>query len=165
MEKDKTIFDFLGNVFCMYGITTALLILFALLFGDSAKEISGMFWLGNEGIPLDVLAEFLLTSFLITGIQYLFFSEKVFRHMSVNWRTICMLGSILIVTSLAIWRFAWFPINMWQPWVYFLLSFLISVAISIGVMYLKTKDEDRRLKEGLERMQEKWKEEETGEEE
>ncbi|MFQ7552110.1 MAG: hypothetical protein ACLRMZ_19620 [Blautia marasmi] len=76
-----------------------------------------------------------------------------------------MLGSILIVTSLAIWRFAWFPINMWQPWVYFLLSFLISVAISIGVMYLKTKAEDRRLKEGLERMQKKWKEEETGEEE
>ncbi|MFQ7552109.1 MAG: hypothetical protein ACLRMZ_19615 [Blautia marasmi] len=76
MEKDKTIFDFLGNVFCMYGITTALLILFALLFGDSAKEISGMFWLGNEGIPLEVLAEFLLTSFLITGIQYLFFRKK-----------------------------------------------------------------------------------------
>ena len=76
-----------------------------------------------------------------------------------------MLGSILIVTSLAIWRFARFPINMWQPWVCFLLSFLISVAVSIGVMYLKTKDEDRRLKEGLERMQEKWKEEETGEEE
>lgn len=164
MEKDKTIFDFLGNAFCIYGITMALLIVFALAFGESAKEISNLFGLGNKGIPLKVMAEFLLTSFLVTFMQYLFFSEKVFRHMSERKRTVCMLVSILIITSLAIWGFGWFPIGMWQPWLLFFLSFLISIAASIGIMCLKTKVENRKLEEGLKRMKEKWNEDKAGEE-
>lgn len=165
MEKDKTIFDFLGNVLCMYGITMALLIVCAMVFGESAKEISSLFRLGNKGIPLEVMAEFLLTSFLVTCMQYLFFSEKIFRHMSGNKRTVCMLLSILLITCLAIWRFGWFPIDMWQPWACFFLSFLISGGIGIGVMCLKTKAENRRLGEGLEQMKAKWKEDEKGKEE
>lgn len=141
----------------------ALLIVFALIFGESAKEISSLFLFGNQGIPLAVMAEFLLISFLTTCTEYLFFSEKVFRHMPGNKRAACMLLSTLTITSLAIWRFGWFPPGMWEPWIYFLLSFLVSVAVSIGVMCLKTKVENRRLEEGLERMKKKWKENETGE--
>lgn len=162
MERDKTIFDFLGNVLNMYGITMVSLIVFTMLFGESAKEISSLFRFGSKGIPLEVMAEFLLTSFLVTCMQYLFFSEKVFRHMSGNKRTICMLFSIFLITCLTIWRFGWFPIDMWEPWACFFLSFLISVGVSIGVMYLKTKAENRRLGEGLERMKAKWKEDEKG---
>ena len=165
MEKDKTIFDFLANSFCIYGITMAMLIIFALLFGESAKEISSLFGLGNKGIPLEVMAEFLLTSFLVTSMQYLFFSEKLFRHMSEHKRAVCMLVSILSIIGFAIWGFGWFPIDMWQPWVCFFLSFFISVVVSIGVMSLKTKIENRKLEEGLERMKEKWKEDKVGEEE
>lgn len=158
MERDKTIFDFLGSVFCIYGISMALLIVFALLFGESAKEISSLFGLGNKGIPLKIMAEFLLTSFLVTCMQYLFFSEKLFRRISGNKRPVCMLISILIITSLSIWKFGWFPVDMWEPWAYFFLSFIASVGVSIGVMYLKTTAENRKLEEGLERMKEKWKE-------
>lgn len=165
MEKDKTVFDFLGNVFCIYGITMTLLIVLTLLYGESAKEISILFRLGNKGIPLEIMAEFLLTSIAVTCMQYLFFSEKVFRHMSGHKRTVCMLFSTLIITSLAIWRFGWFPIDMWEPWICFFLSFFICVGASMGVMYLKTKAENRRLEEGLERMKEKWKEDENGREE
>lgn len=158
MEREKTIFDFLGNVFCMYGISMALLIVFALLFGESAKDISNLFRLGNKGIPLEIMAEFLLTSFLATSMQYLIFSEKIFPHMSGNKRAVYMLVSILVVTSLAIWKFGWFPVDMWEPWAYFFLSFIASVGVSMGVMYLKTNAENRKLEEGLERMKEKWKE-------
>ncbi|MFR2645697.1 MAG: hypothetical protein ACLTAF_06615 [Blautia coccoides] len=159
MEKNKTVFDFLGNMFCIYGITAAMLILFALAFGETAKEISGMFRLGKQGIPLEVMAEFLLTSFLVTCMQYLIFSEKIFKHMSGNRRTVYMLLSIFVITSAAIWKFRWFPVNMWEPWACFFLSFFVSVLVSIGVMRLKIKAEDRKLEEGLKRMKEKWKEE------
>ena len=91
-----------------------MLILFALAFGETAKEISGMFRLGKQGIPLEVMAEFLLTSFLATCMQYLFFSEKIFKHMSGNRRTVYMLLSIFVITSAAIWKFRWFPVNMWS---------------------------------------------------
>ena len=128
MEREKTIFDFLGNVFCIYGITATILILIAFFFGETAKEISGIFRLGRQGIPLEVMAEFLLTSFLVT----------------------CM----------AIWGFGWFPVNMWEPWVCFIVCFAISVAVSIGVMRLKMKAEDRKLEEGLNRMKKKWEGEE-----
>ena len=69
MERETTIFDFLGNVFCIYGITATILILIAFFFGETAKEISGIFRLGRQGIPLEVMAEFLLTSFLVTCMQ------------------------------------------------------------------------------------------------
>lgn len=165
MERDKTIFDFLGNVFGIYGITMSLLIIFALLFGEKAKEISTMFELGNKGISLTIMAEFLLTSFLMTCTRYLFFSEKVFPHMSEYKRAACMLLTNLLIVCLAIWGFGWFPIHMWEPWLCFFLSFLVCVAISAGIMYLKTKAENKKLEEGLERMKEKWKEDKTGEEE
>lgn len=112
---------------------------------------------------MEIMGQFLLTSFLVTCMQYLFFSEKVFRHMSGNKRAVGMLLSVLGITSLEIWIFGWFPIDMWEPWVYFFLSFLISTGISICVMYLKIKAENRRLEEGLERMKEKWNEDEVGE--
>lgn len=85
--------------------------------------------------------------------------------MTETKRAVCMLLSILSITSLAIWRFAWFPIDMWEPWACFFLSFLISVGVSIGVMCLKTKAENRKLEAGLEKMKEKWKEKEAGEKE
>ena len=97
MEREKTIFDFLGNVFCIYGITATILILIAFFFGETAKEISGIFRLGRQGIPLEVMAEFLLTSFLVTCMQYLFFSEKLFKRLSGTGRTVCMLLSILTI--------------------------------------------------------------------
>lgn len=158
MERDKTIFDFLGSVFCIYGISMTLLIVIALIFGESAKEISNLFKLGSKGIPLEIMAEFLLTSLLVTCMRYLFFSEKLFGHMSGNKRTVCLLLSIFIITNLAIWKFGWFPIDMWEPWACFFLSFSVSVLVSIGIMYLKTKAENRKLKKGLERLKEKWKE-------
>lgn len=160
MEREKTIFDFLGNVFCIYGITATILILIAFFFGETAKEISGIFRLGRQGIPLEVMAEFLLTSFLVTCMQYLFFSEKLFKRLSGTGRTVCMLQSILTITCMAIWGFGWFPVNMWEPWVCFIVCFAISVAVSIGVMRLKMKAEDWKLEEGLNRMKKKWEGEE-----
>lgn len=163
MERDKTIFDFFGSVFCIYGISMALLIVIALMFGESAKEISNLFKLGSKGIPLEIMAEFLLTSLLVTCMRYLFFSEKLFGDMSGNKRTVCLLVSIFIITNLAIWKFGWFPIDMWEPWAYFFLSFSVSVLVSIGIIYLKTKAENRKLERGLERMKEKWKEDKAEE--
>ncbi len=51
-------------------------------------------------------------------------------------------------------------VNMWEPWVCFIVCFAISVAVSIGVMRLKMKAEDRKLEEGLNRMKKKWEGEE-----
>ena len=159
MEEKKTIFSFLGNVFCVFGISMALLMVFCRLFGGMAGEISSMFRLGKEGIPVDIMAQFLTVSFIITGIQYLIFSEKLLRRWSVLARTMTMILIVVAVLSVFICLFGWFPLGMWEPWVRFLTCFLICFGVSTLLMRLKTRLENRKLEEGLARMREKWEEE------
>ena len=159
MEDKKTIFSFLGNVFGVFGISMTIMMVFSQLFGEMAGDISAMFRLGKEGIPVEVMAQFLAVSFIITGIQYLLFSEKLLRRWSVLARTMTMILMVVAVLSIFICLFGWFPLGMWEPWVMFLVCFLICFGVSTVLMRLKTRLENRKLEEGLARMREKWREE------
>ena len=143
----------------MYGISMAMMMVFCQIFGEAAKEISSMFLLGREGLPLGVMAEFLILSFLITGLQYLFFAEKLFRRWSVLLRTAAMLLSVVVIMAVFICLFGWFPIRMWEPWAMFLLCFAVSFGVSTVLMRWRTRLENRKLEEGLARMREQWEEE------
>lgn len=162
MEEKKTIFNFMGSVFCMYGISMALMIVFCHLFGEAAQEISNLFRLGKEGLPIEVMLQFLTVSFLITGIQYLIFSENMFHGWSVQVRTVAMILAVVTIMAVFICLFGWFPVRMWEPWAMFLLCFGGSFGISMVLMRWKTRLENRKLEEGLARMKEKWEEEEDG---
>lgn len=162
MEEKKTIFNFLGSVFCMYGISMALMIVFCRLFGEAAQKISNLFRLGKEGLPIEVMWQFLVISFLITGIRYLLFSENMFTGLSVLFKTVVMILAVVALMAMFICLFGWFPVRMWEPWVMFLLCFGGSFITSMALMRWKTRLENRKLEEGLARMKEKWEEEEDG---
>ena len=68
MEERKTIFDYLGQVFTIYGISIALMCVFCVLFGDGAKDFSSLFALGKEGLSTATMAQFLVISVCIVGI-------------------------------------------------------------------------------------------------
>lgn len=155
MEERKTVFDYLSQTMVVFGFSVLVLNIFCLAFGNSAKDFSALFALGNQGIPAKVAFEFLVISALITGIRFLFFTDIWIKKMPVWARTICMSVSIITVIAVFIVRFGWFPIDMWQPWVMFLICFVVSFAASFLVMTIKEKVENKKMEEALKHFKEK----------
>lgn len=155
MEEKKTIFDYLTQVMIIFGFSMLTMNIFCLLFGDTAKDFSTMFALGNRGIPANIVFQFLGISVLIAGIRFVFFTDIVIKKMPVWVRYICMLTSVVLVIAVFIILFSWFPVDMWQPWAMFFLCFGLSFIGSCFVMLIKEKTENRKMKEALQRLKER----------
>ena len=161
MEGRRTIFNYLGQVFTVYGVTILLLNVLCMLVGQDAQGYSAMFALGAEGLSVSIMLQFLLVIAISTAWNFLFFSDKFFQKMSMTMRIIGMLLAVLLTIVFFIPLFGWFPVDLWQAWVGFFVGFSVCTAVSIVITLLKTKIEDRKLEEALQRA----KSEEYGEEE
>lgn len=148
MEKRRTIFDYFGSVFMVYGITIIMLLIITQVIGN---DPSNMFSLGSEGLSTALLIQFLIISCIIIGLQYVFFTEAVFKEMSQILRTIGMLGTILIVMSTMIILFDWFPDGEVISWILFISFFLASFGVSITIVAAKERLENKQMAEGLDR--------------
>ncbi len=152
MEKKKTIFDYMIHVMCIFGFTMLTLTVFCLIFGNSAKEFSAIFELGNQGVSAKITFQFLFLAILITGIRFLFFTDTLIKKMAIWLRTICMLSTVIIVIIIFILAFQWFPTDLWQPWIMFFICFAICFLGSYLVMVIKEKAENKQLEDALQRL-------------
>lgn len=139
MEERKNIFDYLGEVFCIFGITVTILCVFCILFGEDAREMSTLFQMGREGLAVVTMGQFFIVSVLTTTVRVLFFTDILIKHLSVAFRTAGMMVSTVLIVILFSFLCGWFPINMWQPWVMFGLCFAASAGISTAVAYCRKK--------------------------
>ena len=155
MEEKKTIFDYLAQVMIIFGFAMLVLNIFCLFFGNAAKDISAIFELGDQGIPVEITFQFLFISALITGLRFVFFTDIIIKKMSIWLRTICMLTIVVIIIAAFIFFFNWFPVNMWQPWAMFFVCFGLSFLGSCLVVIVKEKVENKRMEEALRRLKEK----------
>lgn len=158
MEERKTIFDYLGHVLCIFGFMMIIMMVFCKAVGENAKGLSSMFQLGGQGLAFTTMLQFLVVAVLIEGVRILFFTDILIKKLSILFRCIGMLTTILIIIVIFIVIFEWFPIHMWQPWLMFLLCFGICFGISTIVMNVKEKMENKRMEEGLARLKRQWKE-------
>lgn len=155
MEKKKTVFDYLAQVFTTFGFTMLVMNIFCLIFGDSAKEFSAMYELGSQGIPVNIAFQFFCISILIVSVRFVFFTDGVIKKMLIWLRTICMLAAIVAIIAAFIIAFHWFPTDMWQPWAMFFLCFGLSFLGSYFVMSIKENTENKKMEEALKRLKEK----------
>ena len=155
MEEKRTIFDYLAQVLIVFGFAMLMINVFCLVFGNSAKEFSSMFELGNQGIPTKIVFQFFCVSVLIVGMRFIFFTDMIIKKMPIWLRTICMLTAIVIIIAAFVILFHWFPADMWQPWAMFLICFGISFLGSYFVMVIREKVENKRMNEALQRLKEK----------
>lgn len=155
MEKGKTVFDYLGQVMIVFGFTMLALNIFCIIFGDSAKDLSAMFELGNQGIPVGIAFQFLCVSALTICVKLVFFTDMLIKNMPIWLRTICMLATIVAIIIVFSVLFHWFPVDMWQSWAAFLISFGLSFLGSYLVVVMKEKTENRKMEEALRRIKEK----------
>lgn len=159
MEEKKTVFDYLAQVLIVFGFGMLMLNIFCLAFGNSAKEFSAMFELGNQGVPVAIAFQFLCVSVLIVGARYIYFTDALIKKMPVWLRTVCMLTTAVMIIAVFVIVFHWFPADMWQPWAMFFICFGISFLGSYLVTAIKEKTENRRMEEALQRLKKKEKEE------
>ena len=155
MEEKRSILDYLAQVLLIFGFTMAVINLFCLTFGASAKGFSAMFALGNEGIPVEVVFQFFMIAIFIVALRVVFFTDALIRKMAPWLRILCMMTGIVIIIAVFVAVFHWFPVTMWQPWGMFLLCFGISALGGYLVTVKKEKEENRRMAEALERLKAK----------
>lgn len=152
MKNQKTVFDFLGQVFLLFGITVMMLLVISFVVGNEVRNYSVMFSLGNEGLSAGTLLQFMLVSFIINGLEFVFFTESWIKVGSERLRTIGMLVSIFIFMSLFVYLFKWFPMNSLVPWLMFFVFFFVSFGVSVVIVAWKEKIENKKMADGLNRI-------------
>lgn len=151
MENRPTILKFLQRVFVIYGITTLILNIFTLIFGDAAKEMSTIFSFGNGALGVKTAMQFLLAVFILVLIETLFTTDIFIKKMKNPMRICLVFVSIFVVISLFIVFFGWIPTNMALPWIMFIICFAISSAVSTIITAYSEKQENKKLDEALKR--------------
>lgn len=154
MEEQKTIFDYLGQVMITFGFSIMTMSVLCLLVGEEAQDVSTIYSLGKEGLPVDTILQFLGVAVCITGLRFLFFTDRIIKQMTITMRTVCMVTVIVAVIVLCTVAFGWFPVDMWESWAAFFLTFFLCFAGSLLVMHLKEKAENRKMEEALRRIKE-----------
>lgn len=152
MKKKETVFDYIGQIFVSFGFTVVALNIFCILFGEEAREYSTIFSLGGEGLSVQTMLQFLLTSSIIVTLRFVFFTDGLIKKVSIAIRTIGMFGSIIVMMALFVYLFGWFPVNMWQAWAMFFICFGVCAGVSVAVSALNEKLENKKMEEALQRL-------------
>lgn len=155
MEDRKTIFYYLNQVFCIFGITILIIAVFSVMFGEKARAFSTMFALGEEGVPVKTMGQFFLSSVLLVGFRFLFFTEGIIKNLSLVKRTACMLCSALGTIAAFVYFCGWFPFYMWRAWLSFFICFGVCFTTSLFITRWQEEMENRKMEEGLKRIKEK----------
>lgn len=155
METRKTIIDYLGQVLSLFGFSMLFMAVTTRLIGEDTKSYI-LFSLGSKGISVGVMFQFLLLSAVIIFIKYVFFTDWLIKTMSVVKRTIMMGIVVFIISSIFFILFQWFPITLWQAWIRFFICFILCFIASILITTVKNYLENKKLKDGLDRLQEQW---------
>ena len=150
MNQKNSIFGFLNHVLVIFGITVVCLMVFVALFGEEAEGVSTIFGLGDQGITISTLLQYLLLSVLITALRLLYFTDKFMKKASIALRTVLMFVSIIIAIAVFAAVFGWFPVHMWQAWLAFFVCFAVSAGISTAVSVIKEKSDNEKLQAALE---------------
>ncbi len=150
--KDKLldIYKFISQVLIIFSVTLLFITFNGIFAGETVKDYSTLFSLGNKGIAFDTVLQILLSSIIVTLINNIFFSEKIFKNMMTLWKSILMIITIIITIVLFVICFKWFPINLIEAWVGFFVSFGGFFLVSTVIMVTKTKREAKKYDELLE---------------
>lgn len=155
MEENKTIFNYITQLFATYGIMVAIFMIFGVTIGNLANGHSSLFALGTLGFSTETLFQLLLLATIITLAQITFLTDRWIKNMGLILRNICFFGCIVIVMAVFAAVFVWFPIKEVKAWIGFGASFFVCTAVSIVISKLEEKAENKKMQQALHRFQEK----------
>lgn len=154
MDKRFTIFGFLGQVFMIYGITTGLLNIFCMLFGNIAADYSSMFSLAGSGISVATSLQFLAAVTIVIVLRSIFMTDLLIKNMPLAARITTMFASVFAVILIFVFIFGWFPANDPIAWIMFVVCFIVSCAVSVAISTAAERQENKKLDEALKKIKE-----------
>lgn len=149
MKKKDTVFDYVNSIFVIYGFVILCMCLFCVLLGDAAKDYSTLFALGSQGLTVNTMLEFFLLAALIATLKFVLFADGKIKNVPLAARVVIMFGAVIVIMVFFVVWFGWFPINIWEAWVSFLVSFLICAIVSAVLSSVKERYENKKLEEAL----------------
>ena len=154
MMKKRSVLGFLADLFMIYGITTAILNIFCILFGAEAQGFSSIFAIGGSGVSTAVSFEFLLTIACMMGVRYIFMTDIFIKDMSLAARTVLMFIAAFLLGCGAVALFGWFPVDLPLAWILIIVCFTVSCSVSTAISLAAEKQENRRLEQALKKYKE-----------
>ena len=154
MDKKPTIFDYLSQVFMIFGITILLLNIFCLIFGEATRDFSAIFALGSEGLSVKTMLQFLLAVAVTITFKFVFMTDLIIKKMPLLARIVVLFASSFLNIMVFIIVCGWFPVNNLLAWIMFLISFAVSCTASTLVSMLWERTENKRLAEALHKLKE-----------
>lgn len=152
MIKKSTVFDYFIQIMVIWGISVLSICLFCSLFGEAAKQYSSMFQLGQSGIAITTLMQYLLLSVIITSLRWLLFTDICIKRVSIMIRTILMFVCVIVSVGILAAVFQWFPVDDMKSWFMFFVCFFICACVSVAVSAAKEKSDNQKMQEALEHL-------------
>ena len=96
MEEKKTVFNYISQLFAIYGIVIAIFLVINLIIGNEAGTISTLFSLGSTGLSTKTLIELFLLVVIVTIDDNVFHTDLLIKNMSLILRNILFFAVILV---------------------------------------------------------------------
>lgn len=152
MEDRKTIFNYIGQMFSIYGVMIVIFVVINLIIGDNAGSVSTLFSLGKTGLSTATLLELLLLTLIVTAAQSIFLTDVVIKNMALIVRNVLFFATILVAITVFASVFGWFPLNDPAAWIGFIVSFAVCAAVSAFLMRFEENAENKKMQEALNRL-------------
>lgn len=151
MEDNKTIFNYISQVFATYGIIIAIFIILGCIIGEKAEGYSTLYEYGNQGFSIATLIQLFAMSVVISIGQILFLTDKWIKNLSIMIRSALFFIVVILAIVFFVIAFEWFPINDAKAWFGFLLSFAFCSLIGVVISRLREQAENKKMGQALDR--------------
>ena len=96
MEDKKTIFNYVGQMFSIYGVMIMIFIVINLIIGNEAGSVSTLFSLGSAGLSTATLLELFLLVLIVAAAQNIFLTDILIKNLALIVRNILFFATIHI---------------------------------------------------------------------
>ena len=149
MEDKKTVFNYISQLFAIYGVVVAIFVAINLIIGNEAGSVSTLFALGSTGLSTKTLIELFVLVIIVTIADNIFLTDLVIKNMPLLVRNILFFSVILVTITVFAAIFGWFPLDNISSWIGFIVSFSVCAVISSILMRLEENAENKKMQEAL----------------
>ena len=150
-EDRKTVFGYLSQLLATYGAMVVIFVVFGLCIGNGTAGYSTLFEMGGKGLTMSTLLQLLMLSVLVTVVQVIFLTDLLIRNMNMIARNCCFITLICIAIVAFAVSFGWFPVDDPKAWIGFIISFSLSMTLSLLITRFIEKTENKKMQEALEK--------------
>ena len=158
-EKLKYLNWLIKEIMASFGGGIVTLALMSYLLGDGVAEISPIFGLGKSGIPLEIVAQFLLLAVFSVIVKDVFMTDRWIKNMSVFLRKTLYFLVVILGVFIMSRLFKWFTADADRAWIFFGAFFAVAMVIMTILTRTKEISENNKLQEALEEFKKKKKDE------